>query len=37
VPTPVNELLQRLANQAAQERTAPGATTPAEILALLAA
>jgi 2-dehydropantoate 2-reductase len=34
VPTPVNEVLQRLANQAARERKAPGSTTPAEILSL---
>ena len=36
VPTPVNEVLQRLANQAARERRAPGSTTPGEIMALLA-
>jgi 2-dehydropantoate 2-reductase len=35
-PTPVNELLQRLANQAARERKAPGSTTPDEVMALLA-
>ena len=35
VPTPVNELLQRLANQAARERRVPGSMTPAEVLALL--
>lgn len=34
VPTPVNEVLQRLANQAARERRAPGSATPAEVLAL---
>jgi 2-dehydropantoate 2-reductase len=34
VPTPVNEALQRLANQAARERKAPGSTLPAEILSL---
>ena len=37
VPTPVNEVLQRLANQAARERQAPGSTTPGEIMALLPA
>ena len=37
VPTPVNEALQRLANQAAQERRAPGTMTPGEIAALIAA
>ena len=36
VPTPVNEVLQRLANQAARERRAPGSITPGEIMALLA-
>jgi 2-dehydropantoate 2-reductase len=35
VPTPVNEALQRLANQAARERKAPGSMTPAEILSLV--
>jgi 2-dehydropantoate 2-reductase len=35
VPTPVNEALQRLANQAARERKAPGSTSPAEILSLV--
>ena len=34
VPTPVNELLQRLANQAARDRCAPGSLTLAEVLAL---
>jgi 2-dehydropantoate 2-reductase len=34
VPTPVNEALQRLANQAARDRKAPGSMTPAEILSL---
>lgn len=34
VPTPVNEVLQRLANQAARDRRAPGGLTPAEVLAL---
>lgn len=33
VPTPVNETLQKLANQAARERRAPGTLAPAEILA----
>ena len=33
VPTMVNEALQRLANQAAAERRAPGFMTPAEVLA----
>jgi hypothetical protein len=33
VPTPVNEALQRLANQAARERMPPGSMTPAQILA----
>jgi 2-dehydropantoate 2-reductase len=33
VPTLVNEALQRLANQAAAERRAPGCMTPAEVLA----
>ncbi len=37
VRTPVNEVLQRLANQAARERQAPGSTTPGEIMALLPA
>jgi 2-dehydropantoate 2-reductase len=37
VPTPVNELLQRLANQFAADRRAPGSVTPAEMAALLAA
>ena len=35
VPTPVNELLQRLANQLAFERRAPGAWSESEILARL--
>jgi 2-dehydropantoate 2-reductase len=35
VPAPVNEVLQRLANQAARERRAPGSVTPAEVLALV--
>jgi 2-dehydropantoate 2-reductase len=34
VPAPVNEALQRLANQAARERKAPGSISPAEILSL---
>jgi 2-dehydropantoate 2-reductase len=33
VPTPVNETLQRLANQAAANRIPPGSLTPEEILA----
>jgi 2-dehydropantoate 2-reductase len=32
---PVNEVLQRLANQAARERRAPGSLTPTEVLALV--
>ncbi|HTX29493.1 MAG TPA: 2-dehydropantoate 2-reductase N-terminal domain-containing protein [Streptosporangiaceae bacterium] len=35
VPTPVNETLQRLANQAARARKPPGSTTPADILRTL--
>jgi 2-dehydropantoate 2-reductase len=35
VPTPVNEVLQRLANQAARERRAPGRRTAEEVLALI--
>jgi 2-dehydropantoate 2-reductase len=34
---PVNEVLQRLANQAARDHAAPGATTPGQIMDLLAA
>jgi 2-dehydropantoate 2-reductase len=37
VPTPVNEVLQRLANQAARERQAPGSTGPSEVMALIGA
>ncbi len=37
MPTPVNEVLQRLANQAARERRAPGSTAPGQVMALLAA
>jgi 2-dehydropantoate 2-reductase len=37
VPAPVNELLQRLANQFAAERRAPGSITPGEMAALMAA
>jgi 2-dehydropantoate 2-reductase len=37
VPTPVNELLQRLANQFARERRAPGSITAGELAALPAA
>ena len=36
VPTPLNEVLQQLANQAARDRRAPGSATPDEILALAA-
>lgn len=36
VPTPVNETLQKLANQAARDRKAPGSTAPADILSLVA-
>jgi 2-dehydropantoate 2-reductase len=32
VPTPVNETLQKMANQAARERRAPGSVAPREIL-----
>jgi 2-dehydropantoate 2-reductase len=32
VPTPVNELLQRRARQAALDRIAPGTVDPAELL-----
>jgi 2-dehydropantoate 2-reductase len=35
VPTPVNELLQRLANELAHERRPPGAWSEAEVLAQL--
>jgi 2-dehydropantoate 2-reductase len=34
VPTPVNEALQRLANQAASEHRAPGFMAPAQVLAV---
>jgi 2-dehydropantoate 2-reductase len=37
VPTPVNELLQRLANQFAHERRAPGSITATELAALTSA
>ncbi|MGC1281438.1 MAG: 2-dehydropantoate 2-reductase N-terminal domain-containing protein [Streptosporangiaceae bacterium] len=37
VPTPVNETLQRLANQAARARKPPGSTAPADILSAAAA
>jgi len=37
VAVPVNELLQRLANQFAAERRAPGSITPGEMAALMAA
>jgi 2-dehydropantoate 2-reductase len=36
VPTPVNERLQRLANQFAADRRAPGSVTPSEMAALAA-
>ncbi len=36
IPTPVNEVLQRLANQAARERATPGSTTPGDIMTLIA-
>jgi len=35
VPAPVNEVLQRLANQAARDRRAPGRTIPSEVMALI--
>jgi 2-dehydropantoate 2-reductase len=35
VPTPVNEVLQWLANQAARERRAPGSMTPRDVMAAL--
>jgi 2-dehydropantoate 2-reductase len=37
IPAPVNELLQRLANQFAAERRAPGSITASEMAALMAA
>jgi 2-dehydropantoate 2-reductase len=37
VPTPVNELLQRLANQFARDRRAPGSITATELAALTSA
>ena len=37
VPTPVNEVFQRLANEAAQQGRAPGSATPGEVMALIAA
>jgi len=36
IPVPVNEVLQRLANQAARDRRAPGSATPDDVLALAA-
>ena len=36
LPAPVNEVLQRLANQAARDRRPPGSATPDEVLALAA-
>ena len=35
VPTPVNELLQRLADQMARDRVAPGTMSPDDALGLL--
>jgi 2-dehydropantoate 2-reductase len=35
VPTPVNELLRRLANQMARDRAGPGTVSPDEVLSLL--
>lgn len=35
VPVPVNEVLQRLANQAAREHRAPGRIAPGEVIGLL--
>ena len=35
VPAPVNEVLQRLANQAARQRRAPGSTTLGDVMALI--
>jgi 2-dehydropantoate 2-reductase len=35
VPTPVNEVLQRLANQAARERKPPGFATAGQVMALI--
>lgn len=37
VPTPVNELLQRLVNQMARARSRPGTMRPEEVLSLLSA
>jgi len=36
VPTPLNEVLQRLANQAARDHRPPGSATPDEVMALAA-
>lgn len=36
IPTPINALLQRLANELARERRPPGAWSEAEVLAMLA-
>jgi 2-dehydropantoate 2-reductase len=36
IPVPVNEVLQRLANQAARDRRPPGSATPDEVMALAA-
>jgi 2-dehydropantoate 2-reductase len=35
IPTPVNEVLQRLANQAAREHREPGSITPGDLMALI--
>ena len=35
IPAPVNEVLQRLANQAARELRAPGSTTAGQVMALV--
>jgi 2-dehydropantoate 2-reductase len=37
VPTPVNSLVQRLANRTAHERKPPGSTTPNDILTRITA
>jgi 2-dehydropantoate 2-reductase len=36
VPAPVNEVLQRLANQAARDRQPPGSVSPGDIMAMIA-
>ena len=35
VPTPVNELLQRMAGRAARDGTAPGSISPDELIQML--